>query len=415
MKRKLMATLLSMAMIISMLTGCSSDKKDDAGKANAGSEKATEASKKDTAEDKTSEDVILIGGVNDLSGNRSVTGNAINRGVELAVKEINEAGGILGRKVEYKVYDNQNDAQETINAYTRLCDVDKVSAVITSDASTICMSLIEVSSNKKIPVMGMPSDPRATMNKDTGEVYPYMFLVSQPNAPSQANLIANYVNENVGLKKGAIFYDQSNAYAVASVEAFEEIWKGLGNEIVVTQTCNSTDQDYKTQLNKIKASGADFIFCPIATTQLVLLANQASQLGMKLPYVGAMDMADPFLSLINTPEDVTAYFEAVADMSSDRVANLNAAYKEAYGEAAQVKSVNGYDAMYILKAAIEAAGSSDPEAIRNALENDIKDLKLLVSDNYTADPATHAPKNLGMVICKIKDGELTTEGWYEVK
>lgn len=401
MKKKLLAILVVMMILVS-LVGCGSGTKENENNAS------------DTTET-TEEDVILIGGVNDLSGDRSVTGNAINRGVELAVKEINEAGGILGRKVVYKVYDNRNDAQETINAYTRLCNVDNVSAVITSDASSICMALIEVSGVEKIPVLGMPSDPRATMNVGTGQPYPYMFLVSQPNAIAQANLIANYVNENTNMKKAGVFYDQSNAYAVANSEAFIGFWEELGNEIAIIQTCNKNDQDFKTQLYKIKEAGAEFIYCPIATTQLVLLANQASQNGIDLPYVGAMDMADPFLSLVNNPEDINAYFQAVADMKSERVASLNAAYKETYGEDAQVKSVNGYDAMYILKAAIEAAGSAEPEAIRDALENNIKELKLIVSDNYTMDPNTHAPDNLGMVICTITNGELKTEGWFEVK
>lgn len=409
MKKRLLVVLMAI-MLIASLVACSKETGKDSG---SNTSKGSTSDSGTTTE--SDEDVILIGGVNDLSGNRSVTGNAINRGVELAVKEINEAGGILGRKVVYKVYDNQNDAQETINAYTRLCDVDKVAAVITSDASSICMSLIEVSTEKKIPVLGMPSDPRATMNTETGEAYPYMFLVSQPNAIAQANLIANYINENTDFKKAGIFYDQSNAYAVANSEAFIKIWEEMGNEVTITQTCNNSDQDFKTQLYKIQDAGAEFIYCPIATTQLVLLANQASQSGIELPYVGAMDMADPFLSLVNNPEDVNAYFQAVADMKSDRVAALNTAYKEAFGEDAQVKSVNGYDAMYVLKAAIEAAGSAEPDAIREALENKIQDLKLIVSDNYTMDPATHAPKNLGMVICTITNGELKTEGWYEVK
>lgn len=398
--RKLLAIFIIVLMVAS-LVGCGSSN--------------NEATPQETTEttEAGEEDVILIGGVNDLSADRSVLGNAINRGVELAVKEINEAGGILGKKVVYKVYDNRNDAQETINAYTRLCNVDNVCAVITSDASSICMALIEVSGVEKIPVLGMPSDPRATMNVATGEPYPYMFLVSQPNAVAQAKIIAHYVNENTDLKKAAVFYDQSNAYSVSNSEAFIEFWKELGNEVTIIETCNKNDQDYKTQLYKMKDAGAEFIYCPLTTTQLVLLANQASQNGIGLPYVGAMDMADPFLSLINNPEDVNAYFQAVADMKSERVAKLNAAYREAYGEDATVKSVNGYDAMYILKAAIEAAGSADPEAIRDALENKIQNLKTLVSDNYTMDPKTHAPKDLGMVICKITNGKLETIGYYE--
>ena len=100
------------------------------------------------------EDYIIIGSVNDLSGNRSVNGNAINNGVKLAVDEINAAGGVLGRQLKLITYDNKNDSQESINAYTRLADLDKACAVITSDASSVCLSLVEISNQKKVPLMG---------------------------------------------------------------------------------------------------------------------------------------------------------------------------------------------------------------------------------------------------------------------
>ena len=357
-------------------------------------------------------DYIVIGSVNDLSGNRSVNGNAINNGVKLAVEEINAAGGILGKQIKLITYDNKNDSQESINGYTRLADLDKASAVITSDASSICLSLVEISNQKKIPLMGMPSDPRAVMNPDTKEVYPYMFLVDQPNAPQQANIMAKYIEANTDLRKAAVFYDQSNAYTVTNSQAFIEIWEDIG-EVVIVETCNSNDQDYKTQLNKIKNSGAEFIYCPNMPSQLVMMVQQAVQSGLDIPYMGAMDMADPFLSLLNDPESLSlAYFQMVCWMQDEKIQPFFKAYQEAYGEDPIVKSVNGYDAMYILKAAIEKAGSDDPEAIKNALENEISGLDLLVSDNYSQDPKTHSPLELGMVMCKIENGKLSNMGYF---
>lgn len=223
--------------------------------------------------------------MNDLSGNRSVNGNAINNGVKLAVEEINAAGGVLGRQIKLVTYDNKNDSQESINGYTRLADLDKASAVITSDASSICLSLVEISNQKKIPLMGMPSDPRAVMNPDTQEVYPYMFLVDQPNAPQQANIMAKYIEANTDLRKAAVFYDQSNAYTVTNSQAFIEIWKEIG-EVVIVETCNSNDQDYKTQLNKIKNSGAEFIYCPNMPSQLVMMVQQAGSVRSGYPVYG---------------------------------------------------------------------------------------------------------------------------------
>ena len=92
-------------------------------------------------------DEIVIGGINDLTGNRSVTGNAINNGAILAFEEINAAGGINGDMIKFVSYDNKNDTQETINAYTRLVDVDNAAAVLSTDASSIFMALIEISTD----------------------------------------------------------------------------------------------------------------------------------------------------------------------------------------------------------------------------------------------------------------------------
>ena len=83
-------------------------------------------------------------------------GRRISGGVSL--NSMGVKGGVLGKQIKYVIYDNKNDGQETISAYTRLADVDKASAVITTDASGIFMSLIEISSEKKVPVCGMPSD-----------------------------------------------------------------------------------------------------------------------------------------------------------------------------------------------------------------------------------------------------------------
>lgn len=351
---------------------------------------------------------IKIGGINDLSGNRSVTGNAINNGAILAIEEINAAGGVLGRQIEFVSYDNKNDSQETINAYARLADVDKVSAIITTDASSTFMSLIEISNEKGVPVCGMPSDPRAVMDTEgTGEVYPYCFLTGQCNAPQQAAIVAKYVAENTSLKKAALFYDQSNAYAVAYMNGFRTLWETVGGEIVIEQTCNATDQDFSTQLSKIKASGAEFIATPNPTAQLTIMVQQANQLGLDIPYVGAQDMSDPFLSLLENPAVVgKAYFQSSVYMEDPRLAKFRKNYEDRFGDPATIKAVNGYDTIYIIAAAINAAGSEDRTAIKNALENDINGLSLLCSENYIQDGSNHSPKGLGMAVYEITDGVL---------
>ena len=392
MKLKRLTALLLSVMLVLSLAACGGGK--DA--------------KDDSADGDLSGKEIIIGNITPVTGAQAAYGLAITNSIQLAIDEINAAGGILGKQIDYVVYDNKNDGQETINAYTRLADVDKASAVITTDASGIFMSLIEVSTEKGVPVLGMPSDPRAVADTEgTGEVYPYCFLTGQCNAPQQAAIIAQYVAENTDMKKAALFYDQSNAYAVAYMNGFRDLWTAKGGEITIEQTCNATDQDFSTQLSKIKASGAEFICTPNPTAQLVIMVQQAAQLGLKIPYVGAQDMSDPFLSLLDNPAVVgKAYFQSSVYMGDPSLDTFNANYETRFGEPATIKAVNGYDTMYILKTAFEAAGSADRDAIKAAMENSIQNLDLLCTDSYTEDGATHSPKDLGMAVYEITDGVL---------
>lgn len=412
--KKILAFVLALVFALSV-TACSNESANTTNPSTEGSVGIIDADATNGTNSDEEAGTIIIGGVNDLTGSRSVLGNAINNGVTLAVEEINAAGGILGKQIKYVVYDNKNDSQETINSYTRLTDVDKASAVITTDSSSVFMSLIEVSTEKGVPVLGMPSDPRAVMDTEgTGEVYPYTFLTGQCNAPQQAEIIAQYVAENTDLKKAALFYNQANAYSVAYVQGFVEAWTALGGEVTVEQTYNSTDADYSTQLSKIKASDAEFICCPNSTSELVIMVQQAAQLGMDLPYVGAQDMSDPFLSLLDNPSVVgKAYFQSSVYMEDPSLATFCANYEARFGEPATIKAVNGYDTMYILAAAIEAAGSDDPEAIKVALETSISGLDLLCTDNYIQNGETHAPDGLGMAVYEITDGVLEYKSFLQ--
>jgi branched-chain amino acid transport system substrate-binding protein len=412
------AIIIGLAICMLLLAACGAPSASNSPSASASSGASTSASAAGSAQTSAgSKDPVIIGIVNDLSGSRSVSGVAITNGATMAAEEINKNGGVLGgRQIKLVVYDNKNDSTESINAYTRAVDVDKASAVITSDASSICLSLIEISNEKKVSLIGMPSDPRATVNQDTGKAYPYMFLVTQPNAMQQASIMAYFLKENTKMTKAAVFYDQGNAYTTTSSQAFIKIWKDeLGLEVVDTETCNTNDQDYKTQLTKIKNSGAEFIYAPNTPAQLTMMVQQAAQIGLNIPYTGALDMADPFLSNLPDRTAVTkAWFQSIVWLPDQPLQDFYAAYKTRFNVEPQMKSINGYDAMYVLYNAIEAAGSDDREAIRNSMENDIKDIDLLVSDHYSEDPATHAPLNQGMVINTIDKGVLSRVTFYEI-
>ena len=144
------------------------------------------------------------------------------------------------------------------------------------------------------------------------------------------------------------------------------------------------------------------------------MVQQANQLGLDIPYAGAMDMNDPFLSLLDDPTIISkAYFQSAAYMQDPRLTDFCKNYETRFGEPATIKAVNGYDTIYIIAAAIKAAGSADRDAIKNAMENSINGLSLLCTDNYIQSGKTHSPEGLGMAVYEITDGTLEYKGYLK--
>jgi len=171
---------------------------------------------------------IVIGNIQDLSGATSVWGNAVRKGAELAVEKVNAQGGVLGMKLELKSYDVKGDPQEAINAYNRLTDNDKASAVIGPPISNIGLAIAGLSERKRVAVIGSFIDPRAT-EKSPGVPHPYMFLM-QPSSIQYAEILADYSLKKLGHKKIAVFFDQSNAFAVSQVGPFKAYWAANGGK-----------------------------------------------------------------------------------------------------------------------------------------------------------------------------------------
>jgi branched-chain amino acid transport system substrate-binding protein len=215
------------------------------------------------------------------------------------------------------------------------------------------------------------------------------------------------------LCKAAIFYDAKNSYSTINAQSFEKAWKSIGGEVVVNETFQTGDNDFKTQLTMIKNSEAEFIYVPNTTPYCVLIVQQAAMVGLNLPYVGALDMAEPCLSLLATPKLCkSAYFPAIAWLQDDNFKTFRADYLAKFGEESTLKSVSGYEMVYLIKHAIEKRGAADAESIRLGVENDIQNVDLIGVKGYSQDPKTHAPDNMTMIMCEIKDGEMLRWGDY---
>jgi branched-chain amino acid transport system substrate-binding protein len=352
---------------------------------------------------------IVIGNLQDLSGPTSVWGNAVTRGAELAAEKINAQGGLNGAKIRIVTLDTKGDVQEAIKAFNRLVDQTKAVAVLGPPISNIGIGLAPVADAKRVAFVGSFADPRATVGED-GKVHPCMFLI-QPSTVQYGEIMASYAVEKLGLKKIAILYDQSNAYAVSLVGPFKAYAESVGAKIVDEEVYGKTDRDYRTQLSKIKGSGADCVFAPNYIQGLVITAKQSKQLGLQMPFIGALDYAAPFASLVNDPEAANnIYFANNYSDSEPQLTEVRKAYRAKYNEDPINKVYLGYDKMLVVVEGIKKGGGATPEKIIEGL-NKVSGLQG-TTGVITISPKTHQPVGLSMVMYRIDHGVYKDLGRY---
>lgn len=355
-------------------------------------------------------EMLVIGSIQDMSGTTSVFGNAVTRGAEVAIEKLNAKGGINGKKIKLVTLDTKGDPKEAINAYNRLVDQEKAIAVLGPPISNIGLAIAPIANSKKVPVVGSFIDPRVTVGQD-GKPQTAMFLM-QPSSVQYAEIMAGYAVEKLGLKKIAIFYNQSNAYSVSLIKPFKEYAESLGAKIVIEEKYTKDDKDYKTQLAKIKESGADVLYAPNYTQELVILFKQRKQAGVNIPIVDGLDLAAPFAQNINDPEAAdNAFFANNFSEKEPQLVEVRNAYKAKYNNEEPInKAYLGYDKIMLIAEAAKKMNSTKPEDLIKGLEQ-IKDMQG-ATGVITLSPKTHQPVGLSMVIFKMEKGKYIEVGRY---
>ncbi len=356
-------------------------------------------------------DTIVIGAITDLTGNGSVLGTACDYGWKLAVKHINEAGGINGKQVQLITYDTKSNPQEALAVYERLVKVDGASIVVGPPFSNLGLALADTVDSLKVAFFGQFGDPRCMLGENLDSLNPYMFL-SQPSAIDTGIIGGAYPFEKFGYTKVAMLVAQDHSYCSTQANAFKEYAESHGMTITTLQYCTTTDTDLTVQLSAIAASGADYLFNACNTNLLAIATQQMYQMGIDLMQSGSLDFSNPFNTLVDPREAAdNIYFPVNLDMGSDALKDITAEYIAEYGVEPTPKSWIAYDTITVAAAAIEKAGSSDPVAIRDALET-ISGVDTLITDNFAINPETHMPLDLQMCIYHLDKGVYENMGWY---
>lgn len=344
---------------------------------------------------------IVIGHFGSLTGGTATFGTSTKEGIDLAVKEINDAGGVLGKKIRVIHEDDQSKPTEATNAVIKLINQDNVVALIGEVASTRSLAAAPTANENRIPMLS----PASTNPKVT-EVGPYIFRSCFID-PFQGSAMANFAmasEKGPKAKKFAILYDVRNDYSTGLREFFIETVKKNGGTIVADEAFAEGAFDFNAQLTKIKAANPDAIYCPGYYTEVGLICRQARQLGITAPLLGGDGWDSEKLFEIGGKAVDGCYFTNHYSPDEDReaVKKFVTDYKKAYKDKMpDAMAILGYDAMKIMADAIKRAGNTRGKAIRDALAA-TKEFPA-ASGTITIDKNRNAEKPI--VVLKVADGK----------
>lgn len=328
--KKFISVMLVAAMAVTALTGCGSN--------------SSSSSKKDA-------DKYYIGGIGPTTGATAIYGTAVKNGAQIAVDEINAAGGINGKQIEYRFEDDQNDAEKAVNAYNTLKDWGMQMLVGTTTTAPCIAVAGKTASDNLFQITPSASAP-SVLSSGNGNIFQVCFT-----DPNQGIASAQYIAENKLAKKIGIIYDSSDVYSSGIEEKFEAEAKTQGLNIVSKAAFTADSKtDFGTQLQKAKDAGADLLFLPIYYQEASIILKQADTMGYKPKFFG-VDGMDGILTVENfdtkLAEDVMLLTPFAADAKDKTVQNFVKTYKEKYKDTPNQFAADSYDAVYALKAAIE--------------------------------------------------------------
>lgn len=412
MKKKMLSLVLAGAMTAAILTGCGSSASTTSDAATetaaetteeaAGTEESADAE----ASAETSGGTFKIGGIGPLTGGAAVYGNAAMNGSQIAVDEINAAGGINGMTVELNFQDDELDAEKSVNAYNALKDWG--AQVLDGCVTSACSIAV---SDKTAQDQMFQITPSGSAVECVANDNAFRICFSDPN---QGIASAQYIGENGLATKVAVIYDSSDVYSSGIYEKFVAEAANQPFEIVAAGAFTADNKtDFSVQLQQAKDAGADLVFLPIYYTEASLILTQAADMGFDVAFFGC-DGLDGILNVENfdatLAEGVMLLTPFAADATDDLTVKFVSAYQEKYGETPNQFAADGYDTIYTIKAAAEKAGITadmSTEEICAALKAAMTEISVdgLTGEGITWDASGEPTKAPKAVV--IKDGAYT--------
>ena len=344
------------------------------------------------------EATFLLGGSGPLTGAAASYGTSVKQGAEIAISEINDAGGVQVGDTTYKFEllfeDDEATEDKAVQAYNKLMD-EGINGFLGCVTSGSCIAVVEQSQMDGMLQITPSGSAEGCIAPDNA----FRICFSDPE---QGTAMADFAIDTLGYTKIAVLYNAADEYSTGIQATFEEEVAAKGGEIVASEAFQTGDVDFSAQLTSIKGTDAEVIYVPAYYQDATYITKQASEAGMELPFLGS-DGWDGVLKTVTDPATVegciftSPFCAAVED---EKVVNFVKAYEEAYGETPDQFAADAYDGVYTFKAAMEQAGSIESADMIAAMTE--ISVSGLTGDPITFDASGAAVKDVKFVT--VKDG-----------
>ncbi len=386
-----------MAAAVTLLAACGSKQEQTPAGPEVQGEETETGAEEETGEEALPEvgETVRIGVTTALTGPSPLNGQRTKEGVTMAQEEINAQGGIGGVPLEIVIEDDGATTSGTMNSVNKLLSSD-ISALIGPHMSSNVLAVQEQLKDSRMAFLAGGSSPGLT---ELGNEF--LFRV-RPSDSLACKIAVKYLLDEVGAQKIGMIYDTDN-WATSAKEVVEAEL-GSKNIEFICEGYNTGDKDMTGQLAKLKNAGMDALIVWGHDAEIAIIAKQIKEVGIEVPIMGSagfamstvLDLIDPEVSAgILTVSEFTPYSE------EEGIQEFVKKYQEKYESDPDLYSAAYYDCIYLLKDAIERAGSTDPEAIRAALA-ETKELKGVMSTMTASETGEMIHE---MSICEVRDGK----------
>jgi branched-chain amino acid transport system substrate-binding protein len=316
---------------------------------------------------------IRVGVIAELTGDMPAVGESCKKAARLAVKQINDAGGLQVGEKQYKVElfieDNAGKADQSASAAQKLITQKKVLAIIGPNATRYAIPASEIAETSKVLLISpWSTNPKTTLDAKTGAPKKYVFRACFID-PFQGRVVARFAMDSLKARRAAVLYDVASDYNKGIAEVFKETFEQNGGKVVAFETYTTNDRDFSAQLTKMKKADPDVVFLPNYYSEVPLQIQQAKRLAFKVPFVGSDSWGSQELLKLCGKDCEGYYFSThyAPDTAAPAALKFIEAFKTSYGVMPDDVAALTYDSFGLLKQAIVEGGKIDRQYVRDAL------------------------------------------------